>query len=95
MNFFEHCSVDGKGTPVPIRGSFSYAVTDGEIARARSDRVSGMVLLPFREAARYRPPVCISFYSPQALYFLQGWVNCLLRMNFVELYPAFSDEMKA
>ena len=32
MNFFEYCNVDGKGTPVPIRGSFSYAVTDGEIA---------------------------------------------------------------
>ena len=34
MNFFEYCNVDGKGTPVPIRGSFSYAVTDGEIAEA-------------------------------------------------------------
>lgn len=27
---FEYCNVDGKGTPVPIRGSFSYAATDGE-----------------------------------------------------------------
>ena len=34
MNFFEYCNVDGEGTPVPIRGSFSYAVTDGEIAEA-------------------------------------------------------------
>ena len=32
MNFFEYRSVDGKGTPVPIRGSFSYAVTDGDIS---------------------------------------------------------------
>ena len=34
MNFFEYCNVDGKGTPVPIRGAFSYAATDGEIAEA-------------------------------------------------------------
>ena len=34
MNFFEYCNVNGKWTPVPIRGSFSYAVTDGEIAEA-------------------------------------------------------------
>lgn len=26
--------MDGKGTPVPIRGAFSYAATDGEIAEA-------------------------------------------------------------
>ena len=38
MNFFEYCNVDGKGTPVPIRGAFSYAATDGEEALEKALR---------------------------------------------------------